>query len=195
MIKSEKYWQSIHEGLPLQTKTILNEYLLSLKISNKAEATITKYRSVLERFFSECRFSLEEITSNHVQEWLNEFSQGKKTRTVDLFLSVLSSFFKFCLAEEYKKQFVIKKRWRPKIPQSLPKYLNEQEYARVKVESESLSLRDRAIVLFLFSSGCRKSELTNLSIEDVELDRRTARVKGKGKKFETSIFLKSVPSF
>lgn len=49
-----EYWISIHEGIPLQTKKILNEYLLSLKLANKAEATISKYRSYLERFCSEC---------------------------------------------------------------------------------------------------------------------------------------------
>ncbi|MBM7690750.1 integrase/recombinase XerD [Peribacillus deserti] len=182
MSTSQNYWHSTNENIPLQTRSILNDYLLKLKIANKAEATITKYRWVLERFFSECRFSLGELTSNHVQEWLNEFSKGKKPKTIDLFLSVLSSFSKFCLAEEKKEYMVVKKRWRPKIPQSLPKYLNEQEYSRVKVAAESLSLRDRAIILFLFSSGCRRTELANLSIEDVNIDRRTARVKGKGKK-------------
>nr|WP_240338298.1 tyrosine-type recombinase/integrase [Peribacillus alkalitolerans] len=74
---------------------------------------------------------------------------------------------------------LIKKRWRPKIPQSLPKFLNEQEYARVKLAAEHLSLRDRALVLFLFSSGCRNSEVADITIQDVGLERRTVEVKGK----------------
>ncbi|WP_240338299.1 hypothetical protein [Peribacillus alkalitolerans] len=53
MNSTKKYWQSTHEGIPVQTKTMLNEYLLSLKLANKAEATITKYRTILERFLSE----------------------------------------------------------------------------------------------------------------------------------------------
>ncbi|WP_248892457.1 hypothetical protein [Bacillus methanolicus] len=56
MNSSKKYWESSHEAIPLQTRTIINEYLLSLKLANKAEATISKYRSILERFFSECLF-------------------------------------------------------------------------------------------------------------------------------------------
>lgn len=182
MESSNKYWQSTHEAIPKPTRTILNEYLLSLKLANKAEATITKYRWVLERFFTECTVPLEALTSVHVLNWLNEFSPGKKPKTVDLFLSSLSSFFQFCLAEEYLENMVIKKRWRPKIPQSLPKYLNEQEYARVKLAAEGLSLRDRALILFLFSSGCRSSEASNLNIQDINLEKRTASVKGKGKK-------------
>lgn len=83
---------------------------------------------------------------------------------------------------------VLKKRWRPKIPQSLPKYLNEQEYSRVKMASEQLSLRDRGLVLFLFSSGCRRSEVANLKIEDIDLDKRIAKVIGKGNKIRTVHF-------
>ena len=156
--------------------------MLSLKLANKAEATISKYRSILERFFSECLVSFEEITSEDVLKWLNNFSNGKKPKTVDLFLSCLSSFFNFCLAEDYMDNVVTKKRWRPKIPESLPKFLNDQEYARVKLVAETLSLRNRALILFLFSSGCRRSEVSNLTIQDINLETRTAEVKGKGKK-------------
>jgi len=182
MDTSSKYWQSTDEAIALQTRNILNEYLLSLKLANKAEATIIKYRWVLECFLSECTVPLNQMTSEDVRTWLNEFSNDKRPRTIDLFLSTLSSFFRFCLTEGYMENMVIKKRWRPKIPQSLPQYLSEQEYAKVKVAAEDLSLRDRALVLFLFTSGCRLSEVSNLSIQDVNLERRTAEVRGKGNK-------------
>ncbi|GGI16600.1 tyrosine-type recombinase/integrase [Gottfriedia solisilvae] len=183
-----KYWQSKHEIVPLKTREIINEYLLSLKLENKAEATIVKYRSILERFFSNCIIPLNLLTSNDVFGYLKEFSTGKKPKSVKLYISTLSSFFKFCLAEEYLDTMLIKKRWRPKLPQTLPRYLSEQEYARVKLTAEELSHRDRAIILFLFSSGCRKSEVSNLSIHNVNLEKRTAEVKGKGKKIRSVHF-------
>lgn len=46
----QNYWQSTLEGVLPGTKTILNEYLQSLKLANKTEATIKKYRWILERF-------------------------------------------------------------------------------------------------------------------------------------------------
>ena len=183
-----KYWVSTNEVIPAQTKTILNEYLLSLKLANKAEATVTKYRSILEMFFRECTIPMEDLTSEGVLKWFQSFAVGKKERTLDLVLSTLSSFFKFCLAEDYMDLMVVKNRWRPKIPNSLPKYLNEQEYARVKLATEQLPLRDRVLVLFLFSSGCRSFEVTQLTIQDVDLEKRTAIVKGKGKKIRNIHF-------
>lgn len=178
----QKFWVSTNELIPIQTRTVLNEYLLSLKLENKAESTILKYRSTLEKVLSKCHVNLEDLTHKDVLNWLNEYSQGKKPRTIDFYLSVISSFFNFCLAEGYMGKKVIKKRWRPKLPESLPRYLNEQEFARVKVASERMSIRDRALVLFLFSSGCRRSEVANLSIQDIDFAQHTAKVRGKGKK-------------
>lgn len=180
---ARKYWISTHEAIPMQTKKILNEYLLSLKLANKAESTVSRYRTFLERFFIECLVELEALTSEDVLKWVNQFSVGKKESTVIIALSMLSSFFKFCLVEDYLDKMLMKKRWGPKASQPLPKFLTEQEYARVKMAAEVLPLRDRAIVLFLFSSGCRRSEVAQLLIQDVDLNRRTVVVQGKGKKF------------
>ena len=90
---TRKYWISTHEGIPIQTRKILNEYLLSLKLANKAEATISKYREYLERFCSECLVDLDSLTSEDVLKWVNEFSVGKKESTVIIVLSILTSFF------------------------------------------------------------------------------------------------------
>lgn len=188
MNSSKKYWISTNEVISVQTKTILNEYLLSLKLANKAESTISRYCSMLERFFSECTVPIHDLTSDDVLKWFQKNSIGKKEKTLDFVLSILFSFFKFCIAEEYLDTIVIKKRWRPKIPQSLPKYLNEHEYARVKLAAEQLSVRDRALVLFLLSSGCRRIEVSQLTIQDVDLERRTAKVIGKGKKIRNIHF-------
>lgn len=180
---TKKYWISTNEAIPIKTRKILNEYLLSLKLANKAESTISKYREFLERFCSECLVEFDSLTSEDVLKWVNEFSLGKKESTVIIVLSILTSFFKFCLEEDYLDKTLMKKRWGPKMPQPLPKFLTEQEYARVKMIAEQLPLRDRAIVLFLFSSGCRRSEVAQILIQDVDLKRRTVVVQGKGKKF------------
>jgi integrase/recombinase XerC/integrase/recombinase XerD len=52
------------------------------------------------------------------------------------------------------------------------------------------SIRDRAIVEVLFSTGIRTEELTRLSLRDVDLERRTLRVAGKGER-EREIYLSS----
>lgn len=177
-----KYWESTNVSVPLKSRTILNDYLLSIKLEKKAPATIIKYRRILERFLYECTIPVEDLTSDDVREWLDGYSSGKKPKTMDLIFYTLSSFFTFCLNEEYMERTVMKKRWKPKVPKSMPKYLDEFEFARVKRIAEQIPIRDRALILFLFSSGCRVSETSNLNIQDVSLDKRTAKVIGKGEK-------------
>ncbi|WP_039041555.1 tyrosine-type recombinase/integrase [Sporosarcina sp. ZBG7A] len=188
MSEPKIYWESTAGHLLEETRQALNEYLLSLKLADKAEATIEKYRRIIEAFFKECNLPLEEITSDDVLVWLTTISEGKKARTVDLYLSAVSSFFSFCLEEEYMEKTVVKKRWRPKIPHSLPKYLDEFEYARVKVSAEQLPIRNRALLLFLFSTGCRVSEVASLHVQDIDFDKRKVDVTGKGRKIRQIYF-------
>lgn len=80
MSNSEKYWVSDYQDILHERQKELNEYLQSLKLENKAEATIIKYRRVLERFLMECSISLEELSSDDIRIWLTHFSRGKKYR-------------------------------------------------------------------------------------------------------------------
>lgn len=188
MVESKKYWECTDTALLEETRKALNEYLLSLKLANKAVATIDKYRRIIEAFFKECKLPLEEITSDDVLMWLTTISAGKKPRTIDLYLSAVSSFFSFCLEEDYMEITVVKKRWRPKIPHSLPKYLDEFEYARVKVASEQLPIRNRALLLFLLSTGCRVSEVAGLTVQDIDFKKRKIDITGKGQKIRQIYF-------
>ncbi|WP_027365557.1 tyrosine-type recombinase/integrase [Desulfotruncus alcoholivorax] len=176
----EKYWIIELENIDQQTKVIANEFLQFMKLANKSETTIDRYRRVLEKFLTDCAKPVQELTSDDVLAWINTFYGHTKERTRDFILSILSSFFRFCLAEGYIERTLIKKRWRPRIPKSLPKYLDENELARVKLRAEKLPVRDRALVLFLLSSGCRRAEAASLNVDDLDLENRTARVKGKG---------------
>ena len=180
-MKSE-YWVIEKEGIIPSNKLIANEYLIGLKLANKSEATIDKYRRILEKFLMDCPKIIGELVAEDIHTWLIQNYGDKKARTKELVLGALSGFFKFCLAEEYINGMLIKNRWRPKIPQSLPKYLNEYELARVKIQAERMSIRDRALIEFMYSSGCRRSEVIGLNVEDINLKKRTAQVVGKGKK-------------
>lgn len=83
----KNYWESTNGEIPSDSRMILNEYLLSLKLENKAIPTIIKYCYILERFLNECRIPLSEIQSEDVRKWINEFSKGKTPKTIILVLA------------------------------------------------------------------------------------------------------------
>lgn len=49
-------------------------------------------------------------------------------------------------------------------------------------EGDSVAIRDVAVVELLYASGLRVSELVGIDVDDLDLDRRTVRVTGKGSK-------------
>ncbi len=78
----------------------------------------------------------------------------------------------------------------PKARRALPPVLRVAEAAAVMERAGTgdetpLALRDRLIVELLYASGIRVSELVGLDIDDVDQQRRTLRVLGKGAKERT----------
>lgn len=77
----------------------------------------------------------------------------------------------------------------PKKGRSLPAVVSREamvatleEHRAQASEGDPLALRDHAILELLYGSGVRVSELCGLAIDDLDLERATARVMGKGAK-------------
>lgn len=72
-----------------------------------------------------------------------------------------------------------------KVPSGIPKPLTESQINSLLdavVGHEPLDHRDRALLELLYATGARISEVTGLSIGDLDLDRRLVRLYGKGSK-------------
>jgi integrase/recombinase XerC len=77
----------------------------------------------------------------------------------------------------------------PRRPRHLPAVLRADQAARLldlaavrADDAEPVHLRDAAALELLYGSGIRVGELVALDVDDVDLERRTARVMGKGAK-------------
>lgn len=178
----EKYWEVKIQLPNLENKRIINEYLLSLKVANQSFHTINNLRYFLQTFFKEQRASFSSLTSDEIQEWLIQHHKGMKENTIKFHISALSTFYAFCVEEDYLDRSPVKLRWFPRCPKPIPKYLGKEEIAKICWKSEKGLLRDRAMLEFFLSSGCRVGEVHLLDRADVDLENRTARVVGKGRK-------------
>lgn len=177
----ENYWELNKPFKNVENKEVINEYLLNMKIANMSRGTIILYKDILENFFRD-RDKFSTLAPDDILEWLVHIQRNLKESTVRGRLSTLSSFFKFCIEEGYVEKTPIKSRWNPRLPKPLPKYLEKGEVAKIRQVSEKEELRNRVIVEFLLSSGCRVGEINMLNKSDVDLENRSAIVTGKGKK-------------
>jgi len=112
------------------------------------------------------------------------FAGGLSPRSVQRRLSGARMLMQYLIREGHIKNNPVADVSAPKAPQRLPDTLDiEQMSALLNVKGDSyLSLRDRAIMELLYSSGLRLAELVNLDIHDVVSDDGTVRVLGKGSK-------------
>ncbi|MDG5473692.1 tyrosine-type recombinase/integrase [Jeotgalibacillus sp. ET6] len=179
---SEKYWETHKAFCNMTNKEVVNEYLLAMKIANMSELTIQLYRRTLETYFLQRTEDFSTVSFDEILQWVIQQQKIVQASTVNGRLSILASFFTFCVDEGYMERIPIKTRWYMREPSPLPRYLEKEELAKVRQSAEKETLRNRLIVEFLLSSGCRIRELHLLDKRDVELDNRTACVKGKGGK-------------
>lgn len=73
----------------------------------------------------------------------------------------------------------------PVVPHGLPKLLSEIEVRTLLAAVKGINptaKRDRAMLEMLYGAGLRVSELTGLSLDDLDLSNRSIRVTGKGSK-------------
>lgn len=83
----------------------------------------------------------------------------------------------------------------PKRQQHLPEVLHRDQADRLvegaasaALEGEPAAVRDMALLELLYATGVRVGELVGLDIDDVDFERRTVRVLGKGNKERTVPF-------
>ena len=80
---------------------------------------------------------------------------------------------------------------RPKQNNSLPNVISFEDIEKLLDApdiSKPLGIRDKTIMELIYGSGIRLSELTNLTINDIDIKNMNGIVKGKGEKFRAIFF-------
>src|SRR3989338_2131975 len=172
------------------------EFLEHLEIEKGSSLkTIENYERYLNRFleFSSVK-SPKEITDNVVREFrlrLNRQSAGNnratgetlKKKTQNYYLIALRAFLKY-LARREIPSLSAKRMDLAKVPERSLYLISPTELTHLLCAPEGddiKSLRDRAVLQLLFSTGLRVSELCSLS-RDIELSSGEFSIRGKGGK-------------
>ncbi len=153
------------------------EYITVTKALSKP--TIQAYKSDLSSIEKMAKKELIKLDSMQVLKLLSGI---ENRRTLNRKLSSINSFFEFCYKSHFLKtqmNFELSK-----LPKTLPKYLSLEEVSKglSLVDTGSwIGLRDKALILFLYASGLRISELLDMKREDLQDNWLHVR-HGKGEK-------------
>lgn len=108
--------------------------------------------------------------------------RGLSPRSIQRRLSAVRSFFRYLIREKVLKRNPAADVSAPKAGKRLPGTLDADQMARLLElpGDEPLTIRDRAMLELLYSSGLRLAELVALDLHDVDASDATVTVTGKG---------------
>ena len=165
---------------------------------NLSAHTIRAYLGDLDSFFEHLEkldvTDFSKLELSHIRSWLaNQQVKGGARTTLSRRAVSIRLFTKWATKKGYLAKDVGATLASPKGARTLPDVLNVADAGlamdalatRVAEEDGPLSKRDCAMVEVLYASGARVSELCGLDLQDIDYERNTIRVIGKGNKERT----------
>jgi len=153
--------------------------LEELQRRNYAKSTVEAYTSALRDFAKYFHKPPDQLGPEHIRQFQLHLLRDRKlaASTVKQRMAAVQFFFVRTLKRAYlREDFPY-----PKVPRRLPEILSQEEVARL-IDSAS-NLSHRAILMTLYSTGMRRSELVRLKVGDVDSRRMVIHVRqGKGSK-------------
>ena len=165
---------------------------------NLSVHTIRAYLGDLDSFFEHLEkldiTDFSKLELSHIRSWLaNQQVKGGARTTLSRRAVSIRLFTKWATKKGYLTKDVGATLATPKGARTLPDVLNVADAGlamdalatRVAEEDGPIAKRDCAMVEVLYASGARVSELCGLDLQDIDYERNTIRVIGKGNKERT----------
>ena len=129
--------------------------------------------------------STHEVSSDEIQNYIKKLNRkGLSPTSLARKASTIRSFFSYLIKKRHLSLNPSKQIITPKKLKKLPSVLSIDEINNLcQIPSNSFaSIRDKAMIEIMYSSGLRLSEATSLDTSSIDLDGKIISVIGKGKK-------------
>ena len=160
---------------------------------NRSPRTVQEYEDDLRMFESffknkDSQVSWESVDSDLIRDWLESMmDSGHAATSVNRRLSALRSLFRFALSRHLVEKDPAHVIVGPKNSKPLPAFVREQDMNRL-LDGEEMwqdnfeDLRARTIIILLYHTGVRVSELTGMDVSSLDMYDSYIKVRGKGNK-------------
>lgn len=179
--------------LPEERDSLPNEELIELyeksqHILGLSNKSIAQYVFEIRLFLKHYKGSLTDATTSDIRSYLWIYKEQRNISNVTLEnkLRYLSSFYEWLVNESYIDKNPTKAVGRIVIPVRLKHAFSKEELDALRDACESI--RDRALIEFLYATGVRVSECASVKLSDINFKRNEVRIIGKGNK-ERMVYL------
>ena len=158
-------------------------FLAAKRIDGLSAKTIENYRYTLGIFTEQVDRAVTKITVDDLREYISYLSETRGLRDGSLLthINTLRSFFSWLTVEDIIRKNPMLKIKSPRLDRARSRHALSQEQLE-RLRDVCKTYKERALVEFLASSGCRLSEVSGIRMEDVNWRDRSVVVHGKGNK-------------
>jgi tyrosine recombinase XerC len=168
----------------------LDEFMAYLRHERNASPhTISSYRIdlvQLANYLEAKKIKLGRVDNVVLRGFLVDLYKRSLTKTsVARKLAAVRSFFEFGVRQKWIDDNPARIVSTPRLDRHVPVFLSEEEMKKlieVPPTDDVIGLRDRAILELFYATGIRVGELVGIELDDLSLDEKMIRVRGKGKK-------------
>lgn len=158
----------------------IKQFLAIKSVAGLSARTIQHYRNTLNMFFRYVTKNVEDITTNDIRVFLaQKANEGVAITTLNNYLRPVSSFFATLQIEEYLDKNPAIKLTKIKEEKKVKQPFSGEEIEKMR-DFQRNNKRNKFIIEFLLSTGCRISEASKANIKDLDGDRLL--ITGKGNK-------------
>ena len=164
-------------------------FLAAKRIDGCRPKTIKGYRERLKLFMTQCSKPVQQITTDDLREYLAYLVDERHLmdNSVQAHINTLRSFFSWLVDEDNIRKSPMRKIKALKIDKLRARHPLTAEQLEL-VRDGCRGYKEKALVEFLVSSGCRVSEVAGLRVQDIDWQERKCKVIGKGGKQRTVYF-------
>ena len=164
-------------------------FLAAKRIDGCRPKTLKGYRERLKLFMTQCSKPVQQITTDDLREYLAYLVDERHLmdNSVQAHINTLRSFFSWLVDEDNIRKSPMRKIKSLKIDKLRSRHPLTAEQLEL-VRDGCRGYKEKALVEFLVSSGCRVSEVAGLRVDDIDWRDRKCKVIGKGNKERTVYF-------
>lgn len=173
-----------HKELPsdeiIDNSCVLKHFFATKKMTGLSDKTLKTYYFHINKFLEYVKRNIQDINTNHIRRYLGQMGINNSNSYVDDARRILNSFFTFCENEEYISKNPCRKIDKIKQKKQIKTAYNDTEIELLREACKTK--RELALIDFLLSTGCRRDEIRQIKIDDINFQERTVLIHGKGNK-------------
>ncbi|WP_066639653.1 tyrosine-type recombinase/integrase [Desulfolucanica intricata] len=186
----------------MTNEKMIKMFLIYQESRNLSQQTIEWYKSITAKFLDYCNendIEIESMKTPEARQWVNwlqkDSDNNYKGNSINCHIRAIKTMFNYFMEDEYLEKNPFAKVKQIKVdkviidtfePEEIKKMLNHLK------KNTFYDLRDNLMIRILYDCGLRVSELINLKIIDIDIEKNIIKVFGKGHKERYVPFGRSV---